>query len=160
MDDETLFSQCPVASGCVISFSVFYRNLFLYYYHYHYCYFIYLFFTRFWLSGIVFCWFHVWINFISASSLVGLFCPGCSLFVVFFNFGLLGFPPEFVIFSFVIHYGQLSPWMVLVLGLDRCFHLDSLLYLVFSLNSYWPFVNHRSVNVMPCVFRSAYIGLK
>ena len=34
---------------------------------------------------------------------------GCSLFVVFFNFGLSGFRPEFVIFSFVIHYGKLSP---------------------------------------------------
>ena len=86
MDDETLFSQCPVVSGCVISFSVFYRNLFLYYlnyYCYYYYYFIYLFFTRLWPSGIVFCWFHVWIN------LIYCFKFGClvlSLFVVFLKF--------------------------------------------------------------------------
>ena len=52
-----------------------------------------------------------------------------------------------MIFSFVIHYGKLSPWLVSVLGLDRCFHSDSLLYLVFSLYSYWPFVFHPSVYV-------------
>ena len=89
MDNETPFSQCPVVSACVIPFSVFYLNLFLYY-HYHYNYFIYLFFTRLWPSEIVFCWFHVWINFISASSLVASFCPGCSLFVVFFKFWTFG----------------------------------------------------------------------
>ena len=71
--------HCPVASGRVISFSVFYRNLFLYYYYYYYYYhyhyfiiiiiiitilFIYLFiFTQLWPRGIVFCWIHVWINF-------------------------------------------------------------------------------------------------
>ena len=32
MDDETLFSRCPVVSGWVISFSVFYRDLFLFFY--------------------------------------------------------------------------------------------------------------------------------
>ena len=89
MDDESLFSQCPVVSGCVISFWVFYRNLFLYYYYYYY--FIYLFFTRLWPSGIVFCWFHVWINLIKCFKfccfvLSGLF-PICSV-LKFWTFGL------------------------------------------------------------------------
>ena len=102
---------------------------------------------RLWPRGIVFCWILVWINFIQCSSLVALFCPGWSLYVVFFNFGLPSFRLEFVIFSFVIHYGQISHWLVSVLGLDRCFQSESLLYLVFSLYSYWSFVFHPSVDV-------------
>ena len=89
-----------------------------------------------------------------------LFFPGCSLFEVFFNFGLSGYRPEFVIFSFVTHYEQLLPRLVSVLGLDRCFQSDSLLYLVFSLFPYWPSVFHPSVDIMPCAFRLAYVGLK
>ena len=88
------------------------------------------------------------------------FFPGCSLFEVFLNFGLSGYRPEFVIFSFVTHYEQLLPRLVSVLGLDQCFQSDSLLYLVFSLYPYWPFVFHPSVDIMPCAFRLAYIGLK
>ena len=174
MDNETLFSQCPVVSGCVISFSVFYRNLFLYYYYYYnynyyyyyYCYYYYYYFIFSFFYSVVAEW----------NCLLLLSCLDKSYIVLqvwllrfvrvvpylkcFSNFGLSGFRPEFVIFSFVTLYGQLSPWLVSVLGLDRCFHSDSLLYLVFSLNSYWSFVFHPSVNLMPCAFRPAYIGLK
>ena len=87
-----------------------------------------------------------------------LFFPGCSLFEVFFNFGLSGFRPKFIIFSFVIHYAQLFPRLVSVLGLGRCFQSDSLFYLVFRLYSYWLFVFHPSVDIKPCAFRPAYMG--
>ena len=69
-------------------------------------------------------------------------------------FSILGYRPEFV-----THYGLLSPRLVSVLGLYRCFQSDSLLYLVFSLYSYWPFVFHPSIDIMPCAFRLAYIRL-
>ena len=69
-------------------------------------------------------------------------------------FSVLGYRPEFV-----THYGLLSPRLVSVLGLYRCFQSDSLLYLVFSLYSYWPFVFHPSIDIMPCAFRLAYIRL-
>ena len=159
VDDETLFSQCPVVSGWVFLFSVFYRNLFLYLFLFlsFFLYFFLLGCGREELSSAGFMFREI---LYSAPSLVVSFCPGCSLFVVFFNFGLSGFRPEFVIFSFLIHYGQLSPRLVSVLGLDRCFQSDSLLYLVFGLYSYWPFVFHPSVDVMPCAFRPASIGLK
>ena len=78
-------------------------------------------------------------------SFLSFFFPGCSLFQVFFNFGLSGFRPKFVIFSFVIHYARLLPRLVSVLGLERCFQSDSVLYLVFRFYSYWPFVCHPSV---------------
>ena len=70
-------------------------------------------------------------------------------------FSILGYRPEFV-----THYGLLSPRLVSVLGLYRCFQSDSLLYLVFSLYSYWPVVFHPSVYIMPCAFRLAYTRLK
>ena len=103
MDDETLFSQCPVVSGCVISFLVFYRNLFLYYYYYYYyyyycyyyCYYYYYFFFFFFLlgCGLVELSSGAFMSgkiLYSASSLVASFCPGCSLFVVFFKFWTFG----------------------------------------------------------------------
>ena len=93
-------------------------------------------------------------------SFLFLVFPVCSLFQVFCNFGLSGFYPKFAIFSFVIHYAQLLHRLVSVLGLDRCFQSDSLLYLVFRSYPYWPFVFHPSVDIMPCAFRPAYIGLK
>ena len=122
------FSFTVSGRGCVISFLVFYRrnlvHLFIYFYFYlFFTYlFIYLFFvTRLWPSGIVFCWIHVWINFISCFkfgcfffSFLFFFFPGCSLFEVFFSFGLSGFRPGFVIFSFVIDYAQLLPRLVSV----------------------------------------------
>ena len=70
-------------------------------------------------------------------------------------FPILGYRPEFV-----THYGLLSPLLVSVLGLYRCFQSDSLLYLVFSLYSYWPAVFHPSIDIMPCAFHLAYIRLK
>ena len=70
-------------------------------------------------------------------------------------FSILGYRPEFV-----TRYGLLSPRLVSVLGLYRCFQSDSLLYLVFSLYSYWPIVFHPSIDIMPCAFRLAYIRLK
>ena len=70
-------------------------------------------------------------------------------------FSILGFRPEFI-----THYGLLSPRLVSVLGLYRCFQSDSLLYLVFSLYSYWPIVFHPSISIMPCALRLAYIRLK
>ena len=93
-------------------------------------------------------------------SFLFFFFRGCSLFEVFFNFGRSCFRPKFVVLSFVVHYAQLLPRLVSVLGLDRCFQSDSLLYLVFRLYSYWPFVFRPSVDIMPCAFRPAYIGLK
>ena len=62
--------------------------------------------------------------------------------------------------EFVTQYGLLPPRLVSVLSLYRCFQSDSLLYLVFSLYSYWPVVFHPSVCIMPCAFRLAYIRLK
>ena len=56
MDDETLFSQCLVVSGCVISLSVFYRNLFLYYYYYCYCYYYYYYFIILFFYSVVAEW--------------------------------------------------------------------------------------------------------
>ena len=77
------------------------------------------------------------------------FFPGCSLFEVLFNFGLSGFRPRFAIFSLVIYYAQLLPRLVSVpVGQPPL------------LGSYWPFVFHPSVDIMPCAFRPAYIGLK
>ena len=49
--------------------------------------------------------------------------------------------------------------MSLVSVLGR-FQLGSLLYLVSSLHSNWPFVVHSSVEIMPCAFRLVYVGIK
>ena len=70
-------------------------------------------------------------------------------------FSILGYRPEFV-----THYGLLLPRLVSVLDLYRFFQSDSLLYLVFSLYSYWPDVFHPSIDIIPCAFRLAYIRLK
>ena len=94
------FSFTVSGRGCVISFLVFYRrnlvHLFIYFYFYlFFTYlFIYLFFvTRLWPSGIVFCWIHVWINFISC------FKFGCFFFSFRFFF-FSGLFPIWGVFQF------------------------------------------------------------
>ena len=62
--------------------------------------------------------------------------------------------------EFVTKYGLLPPLLLSVLSLYRCFQSDSLLYLVFSLYSYWPVVFHPSVYIIPCALRLAYVRLK
>ena len=70
-------------------------------------------------------------------------------------------PPRLLVSPVCLsRYGLLSPRLISVLSLYRCFQSDSLLYLVFSLYSYWPVVFHPSVDIMPCAFRLANIRLK
>ena len=100
MDDETLFSQCLVVhvSGRVISLSVvFYRNLFLYYYYYYYCCYYYYYYFIFLFSYSVAAEGNCLLllscldkSYIVLQVWVASFCPGCSLFVVFFKFWTVG----------------------------------------------------------------------
>ena len=138
-------------SGCgwVILFSVFYRNLLFHLIVYYYFILFYLLFY----------------SVVAERNCLLLNSRLDKVYIVLqaWLFRFVRAVPWFVIFSFVIHNGQLSPRLASVLGLDRCFQSDSLLYLVFSLFSYWPFAFHRvgwyiAVCVSPWVHK-VQIGL-